>query len=594
MLIASKLKLLNSLLIFSFFAFFSFFLSSLLSTSGYSEEVSCSKLWSTGIPDKSLAGVVDRCEEFYSSQIAGKNYKAFFIKDIWTNNPKVTELAEAVKEGIEKSVNLYNSVNDDNSMNMPAVYILYADVPAPSLNPGGHSPNAITFPFFKNNEACPVIIYNGTLNVEGSKIKQMVAHELFHCYQFKNVLFGGKRETFIKKQSVRDSNGWWLEGSANFFSNLVYPSVNSEYLFDPLYDANIEVPLQTLSYSTTSFFQYMGDNTYGGPGRLADIFKVIKFTDNKEDQLRGVRSLAEGMNFHFFAEKFVMKAIPDSGGGFHPTVYKGPAIQYFIDKDTTSYEIEFKPFTIASKTLKFAPGGIYNFKVINDNPLGRNYFSFRDKDATSWQYFMPNAPASIDTSCNKKERVLEFLPTSLALKATIGETEKATLNFEYKDGSCPCRDATAPDSCLLGKWKMDNESFDHYMGRFFEHSNGETKYIGSIGDLYLNISSNKRIELTFSTFQIIYAMERPSVGVTSLFTGGFGAEVGTTDDGYLCLKDIDGPIGVHNTINMGGTITIGEGVLPIDSKNTVVKYSCDQNTLIIINETIGAKIRFSR
>ncbi|MBF0297454.1 MAG: hypothetical protein HQK51_01965 [Oligoflexia bacterium] len=557
-------------------------------------EVSCSKLWSTGLPDPSLVGAVDRCEEFYSAQIGENKYKAFFIKDIWTNNPKVNELAEAVKEGIEKSVNLYNSLGNTNSMKMPSVYVLYADFPAKPLNPGGHVQNAITYPFFKNNEACPIIIYSGALTLDSPKQKQMVAHELFHCYQFKNILFGNKRDVFIKNQSARESNGWWLEGSANYFSNLVYPSVNSEYLFDPLYDANVEVPFQTLSYSTTAFFQYMGDNTYGGPGRMAFIFKVIKFTDNKEDQLKGARSLSEGMNFHLFAEKFIMKAIPDSGGGFHPTVYHGPTTQYFIDKETTSYEVEFKPFTIASKTLKFAPGGIYNFTVTNDNPLGNNYFSYRDKNATSWQYFNPYTPANVDTSCDKKERVLEFLPTSMAIKESVGELEKATLNFEYKEASCPCKDATAPNSCIIGTWKMDNKSFDNYMKNFFKPYNGDINYLGSMGDLYITISSDQRLKLSSSDFQIIYAMKNPSVGVTSLFVGGLLAEVGATNDGYLCLKNIDGPISVHNTINMGGTITTGEGDLPIDSKNTFVKFSCNQNTLIIINEAIGSRIHFNK
>lgn len=54
--------------------------------------------------------------------------------------------------------------------------------------------------------------------------KQTIAHELWHCVQYQH--FG----TVPFEASGVLSEDWWADGGAEFFSAIVYPQANDEWV----------------------------------------------------------------------------------------------------------------------------------------------------------------------------------------------------------------------------------------------------------------------------------------------------------------------------------------------------------------------------
>ena len=86
---------------------------------------------------------------------------------------------------------------------------------------------------------------------------QAIAHEAFHCFQDWNF-----------DRPAYNNNAWWLEGSAEFFSNVVYQDKNNEYVYlEDFDDHSINKSLLQMDYENFLFFQYLA-NRMGEMGAI--------------------------------------------------------------------------------------------------------------------------------------------------------------------------------------------------------------------------------------------------------------------------------------------------------------------------------------
>jgi hypothetical protein len=123
------------------------------------------------------------------------------------------------------------------------------------------------------------------------KYKQVVAHELFHCvqdYSFPNTKPYG-------------THSWWMEGSADYFSNLVYPQADLEWEFLNLFDSKSpNVSILDMTYENFVFFQFMG-NKYS-PEVLVDI--LMRVSAAAWPEFRGWIPTSTGLWLNFLALVF--------------------------------------------------------------------------------------------------------------------------------------------------------------------------------------------------------------------------------------------------------------------------------------------------
>jgi len=175
-----------------------------------------------------------------------------------------------------------------------------ADIVFDPRSGGGHAVAGTALD--ETGARCVIMIRPFALDESNDDAKFILAHEAFHCFQGSEL------------QSYRVSGEealWWKEGSANYFANVVHPTVNTEY--EKLAGLRPYEPghqLLELDYDAFPFWQHLA-NTQGDAQAVALLRHLSE---------RGKAADWPGMPelFHSYAEAFLTNGIIDSGGGAIP------------------------------------------------------------------------------------------------------------------------------------------------------------------------------------------------------------------------------------------------------------------------------------
>ena len=121
------------------------------------------------------------------------------------------------------------------------------------------------------------------------------------------------------------STRWWVEGSAEFFSNYTYPNVNYEHQW--LRQLNIAMvdgtSLTTWEYKANFFFQYLENRPdVGVPGILRLLQSMPTAHGSGNDAQLAALSAFPDMNniFHQFVREVADQHVFDSNGSIIPLV----------------------------------------------------------------------------------------------------------------------------------------------------------------------------------------------------------------------------------------------------------------------------------
>lgn len=265
------------------------------------DDAKCRELWAEGFPPGSAV----TCLLYASAPLSGGEARVFYPKT-WGQNAPQTTMARYAMEAVLDSDAVYSRFGRMKSVNV--VFTLLA-------NPDNQKVLGMT-PWNWNGDGntCPVILYPAAIlngQAEGVEIfKQTVAHELFHCFQAWN----------MPSHTPENYSGtaWWVEGSAEYFSNLVYPAANDEWDRIADFDKNsANTPLYQLRYETTVFWQYLGNQI--GDAALVELLKSLPGTPDPKvsGQALAARPDMQAL-WHSFAQAWADRAIADTGGGFLP------------------------------------------------------------------------------------------------------------------------------------------------------------------------------------------------------------------------------------------------------------------------------------
>jgi len=202
----------------------------------------CNRLWWNGFPSR--PGASPQMCISYRSFSAGSSLVRVFYPRGWDPGVNLSHRVDWTEAGIRDSVTSFSPLALSGMP--PQVDVIFTLVSSPPEHGSTVEDAMAADP--RAAGRCVIGVFPVSLRDSENNFKQSIAHEMFHCFQFVNMarnhMFG------------YDDKKWWIEGSAEYFSNVVYPSNNAEFGFSGDLDSGmLDHSLLSMSYADFAFFK---------------------------------------------------------------------------------------------------------------------------------------------------------------------------------------------------------------------------------------------------------------------------------------------------------------------------------------------------
>ncbi|HET7010452.1 MAG TPA: hypothetical protein VFI11_06725 [Anaerolineales bacterium] len=430
-------------------------------------QLPCSTLWTDGFPD--VPGMV--CFQYTEEQFQGLKLRVFgpeSPQQIWGSQSGYLGAAlQAVKDSLSSFGGLFVGGAAGKLGNVDVVFTLINTPKADAL--------AVTPWEYAGGTGCRIIIYpDSIVDNENKKsadddfavFQQTMAHEMFHCFTAWNYPahwsagFNGAYEVL----------DWWLEGAAEYFSNVVYPKTNDEWFRTTAWQVNsAQTSVVNMSYDNFGFFQYLG-NSLGNNGLLS----LLATMPTSGDEAAQAGKLAAQPNmetiFHDYALAFVDGKILDSAGAgvYLPTkpAYVLPENRLNITQ-ADSLNLAAPPFVLMRYGFTFQNDRAYATNPVPSGSSGAAAARLKDV-VGAWGALPPEVKAT----CSP----LKYYYVLTRTGSLTGPMYEITLGISVKsDLGC--------DKCLVGTWDINIDSFAEYAEAPFADTPGMYQF-DSAGGLW--------------------------------------------------------------------------------------------------------------
>jgi hypothetical protein len=388
--------------------------------------------------------------------------------------------------------------------------------------------------------------------------KQTIAHELFHCFQFKN---------YWTQMQAYPGGDWWVEGGAEYFGNVVYPTYNAESEFWPGFDVNsIDKSLVAMDYDNVVFFQYLA-NRVGDEGVL-QLFASMPGSGDRGAQLSalaaypGIETL-----YHDFAKAYLDQQILDTGGGrigIAPRVHE----RRIFDGSRTEF-IPTDSFVLTRALFVFPEHKRY---TIGEEGAEGLLTAAKPLDADGWAAL----PEELVTSCGE----LVYIYTISKVSAAEGVQEVGVRvdveDEDFDEGSC--------DRCVVGRWQVDTSShWDAFVSLLPGEMNTTLESLS--GGITAEFTRTGRMAMVLDSFDIHYTQD---------FEGNHVDAQLNMNGVYQASWYTDREAGILYSLNpTSGAVFSGGATLTRDGQTTSIPlqqppimgsislYQCSDDTLLV-------------
>ncbi|KAM7185774.1 hypothetical protein V8F20_011654 [Naviculisporaceae sp. PSN 640] len=292
-------------------------------------------------------------------------------------------------------------------------------------------------------------------DIDPGPAQQKLAHEIYHCVQKWNMNMSGDLPP----------PSWIVEGSAMYFSNLAFPSVDLEWEDSMVYNPDIPLYMHDevrhasssskSAYATGLWFQSLEDGF--GPMVINDFVLTATQPNGQvgglEERKRLSRDVIAIMGFERFAERYSLGrafslawgvGIKDTNGRYIPAAggSVSPATLAMQDKEGKEARIDIatKPFTVKEFVFQIDGGQIIMLSLLPGTKPKAGKVKYRVGNGREW-LDVPmggswGSSGFIVTPC--EESVSVFL---LFVSTADVEVDKSTVVVKqfYKDEDCPCK-----------------------------------------------------------------------------------------------------------------------------------------------------------
>lgn len=362
--------------------------------------------------------------------LGGNTHKIYFPAD-WHPNPETMKTVYGVKEAINKSISTYKGLFASGATDSIDLTL------KPDDDPGYYAGEKLGW------HSCDINVYKQAFAKRLTFIKQTVAHEVFHCYQ----------DWTMRAQSTAYGAEWWREGSAEYFSSVVYKCTNYEWTeYIEEFDAYSDVtPVTELPYANFVFFLYLSRSGMGDRGVIS-LLKSMPRGGGLNEQIQALGNYGQMQKtFHQFSRDYLDKKIKDHCSSTQGVLY-APHVsgkdQLNINK-TETFSVKAKPFHLARRLLTFKEGNIFFTKTEQDSPKAKNAAREIETDDKTWR----KLPNEVTSACGQEKYLFQVTNAS----GSIEENKTDIIVQSNLSGTSP---STKPDKCLIGTWELINPSHD--------------------------------------------------------------------------------------------------------------------------------------
>jgi len=534
------------------------------------DQQACMDFAGTGYTGKIDLGVT--CYYYVEQNFDGNIFRVYF-PEWWQGDEEKEILVGNTMDALGDASTVYSGFN---ALTIKDVNLVFSILPEGTIN-------GIQYYFDTDTQACPITMFPRAAQLLSlEQYKQVVAHEMFHCVQ----------DWSFTNTKPYSTQKWWLEGTAHYYSNLVYPNANREWVNLERFDRrSTYTSIFGMTYENFAFFQFMG-NKYS-PEVLIDILDRVSVYGDHDGQ-KGALANVQGMegNFNQFVVEYLSIGVLDSGGG---RITTDPSRTTGIKSIKDKGEVQFtsNPFT----AIRFY-ADYEKEKRFLQSPIEEGSGSFSSveydsrKDISAWS----NLPPEVRSKCKEDVRYLFVVTTTdegdYTHTANVTEAEKA---------EC--------DPCLLGTWDIDPDSYAEYMERVMAQA-GETMELGISGHLYIQFQTDGVVISQREELRMIFENQFSAV-INGYGSGNYSAD--GEELGIYSFLDIINTVGLdygngqvtylndnnqssfsifgqtYAAPNVDG-VDLNDGNTPADASG---EYVCKQDTLTITVPEFG-ELRYIR
>jgi len=406
------------------------------------DQVACNDLWVGGFPPPT-SGTPPICFDYLSFPAVGTQFRIFIERNwLGQDHERRSQLPELARDGLIRAATYYTRFATNG--------LLPTDVIFNQLNFSGSGIGA-TDPLTPMStrvywgQKCNIGIFPPSFLYPDPWFSQDVAHEMFHCFQGNNI---------VSFENVGNNFGkikWWIEGTAEYFANVVYPDANEEHNLNNLGNLTRRVNTSSvfhMDYDNFLFFQHMG-NYFGDTSVIITLHSLPISGDDRAFASALNDSFIRDPNefYQLFGQGYLDISIPDTGITVAP-LNPQPGFPYNM-ADVDIYQDSVQPYRLQWVQLQFPEKYKYTLDITAGTE-GR-YSAQRKPLIGQWG----DLPTVIDTSCGYQEYTVLMTNTTpdanFGLEVKVDRTRKET-----------CVTPT-PGPCLPGTWELIPESLDPYM-----------------------------------------------------------------------------------------------------------------------------------
>ncbi|MEZ5928089.1 MAG: hypothetical protein R3C55_06370 [Parvularculaceae bacterium] len=209
---------------------------------------------------------------------------------------------------------------------------------------------------------CRITFYKLEDEILAEEFVFTYAHELFHCVQHKT----------FRERSRPEAARWWVEGSAEYFAQLVQQGTSySDGYFDEFDSNTLHKRLFDMYYENVVFFLWLGQTS--GPTGVRNLLAAMPERGGFEEQRVALQRLIPLDTWIMFAEAYADGEIRQPGGRAVPKprhalerfIIEGPARNTFYTEDylLQRYVVAFKKGMTYSNTLEPEEGGVMRLRM---------------------------------------------------------------------------------------------------------------------------------------------------------------------------------------------------------------------------------------
>ncbi|PKN93901.1 MAG: hypothetical protein CVU44_08790 [Chloroflexi bacterium HGW-Chloroflexi-6] len=430
----------------------------------------CAELWSTGFP--AIGGSSYPCFFYGQNTVDGVENRVY-MPLAWHGDASKIAYYEYTLEAMRQAALTYLPHGP-----MPRTYAVFAFDLGAALDLYAESAGQVA------GEACPIVIYPPALLMEPGTFKQAIAHEMFHCFQEQNIRRGAGYDPVMA--------AWFVEGSAEYFSNLAYPEVDYEYRnIQKLNERSLTLPLHRLAYGNFLFFQHMGNQW--GDEKVIEMLKAMPLTGSFQDALNAIVAYPGLIDlYESYARAFLANQVADTSGILYP--YTPVFARTTLFGGSQNGELPHNAFVLYREKFIYQPGREYTFSTgisRNEARIGTAPIEFPAWQAPTWQ---------VDTSCNQWEYMTYSIGVSVN---SLGGLADYAVNAVEVAADRPC------EQCLIGTWKLDPTSYLLYANSLFPARMGVARAVGYNGEMFVEYNESGKSINSYNNFIVFYKGKFP-------------------------------------------------------------------------------------